>query len=95
MPHQSLRVKDIRIIPDRKVLHSHGPCCPFIIVREPSRIKDLDYSGDLCWGHHDQMGQTISMYTNEHCCLGHYLKLLLLAELFGLDVVELPASAVG
>jgi hypothetical protein len=57
--------RDVRVIPYSKMLHPQGPCRPFVIVRIPLGIEQLNDGRDRSYGHHDQMGQTIPMDPDE------------------------------
>ena len=57
--------RDVRVVPYSKMLHPQSPCCPFIIMRVALGIENLNDCRDWTYGHHDQMGQTIPMNTDE------------------------------
>ena len=49
------KIRNSRVILDGKMLHTHRPRCPLVVVCEPFRVEDFDHGRDRCGGHEDEV----------------------------------------
>ena len=60
-----MQTRNARVIPYGKMLHAQSSRRPFVIVRIALGIEKFKDCRNWGYGHHDQMGETISMDTDE------------------------------